>query len=202
MSTEFRGHPRYDSALEEVNTPRRRIGGGRGGESVSSDDSNRTIRAPPQRVSLIGANQEPVRGRAGTLPARDARGRFTRRRGSARSADSAASGDSGWSRRSSGVGHEFGSATDLVSSQQSLAWDNFTTPIQQEDDLIFDYETSSTSGLASDTLQERELEQFIEEPDRLTPVDKSGESRASTGEHERARTRPAAPAMTSSPRPC
>jgi len=75
----------YDSALEEVNTPRRRIGdggGGRGGESggdsVSSDDSNRTIRTPQQRVSLIGANQEPVRGRAGTLPARDARGQFTR----------------------------------------------------------------------------------------------------------------------------
>jgi len=126
-----------------------------------------------------------VRGRAGTLPARDARGRFTRRRGSARSADSAASGDSGRSRRSSGVGREIGSATDLVSSQQSLAWDNFTPPIQQEDDLIFDYETSSTSGLASDTLQERELEQFIEEPDRLTPVDERSKSRASTGEHER-----------------
>ncbi len=124
----------YDSALEEVNTLRWRIGdGGRGGESggdsVSSDDSNRTIRTPPQCVSFIGANQEPVRGRAGTLPARDARGRFTRRRGSARSADSAASGDSGWSRRSSGVGPEIGSATDLVSSQQSLAWDNFTPPI-------------------------------------------------------------------------
>jgi hypothetical protein len=80
----------YDSALEEVNTPWRRIGGGRGGDSVSSDDSNRTIRTPPQRVSLIGANQEPVRGRAGTLPARDARGRFMRRRGSARSTDSTA----------------------------------------------------------------------------------------------------------------
>ncbi len=53
----------YDSALEEVNTPRLRIGdGGRGGDSVSCDDSNRTIRTPPQRVSLIGANQEPVRG--------------------------------------------------------------------------------------------------------------------------------------------
>jgi hypothetical protein len=169
------------TALKEVNTPRRRIDdSGRGGDSVSSDD-----RTPPQRVSLIGANQEPVRGRAGTLPARDARGRFTRCRGSARSADSAASGDSGQSRRSSGVGCEIGSASDLVSSQQSLTWDNFTPPIQQEDDLIFDYETSSTSGLASDTLQERELEQFIEEPDRLTPVDERGESRASTGEHER-----------------
>jgi hypothetical protein len=53
-----------------------------------------------------------------------------------------------------------------VSSQQSLTWDNFTPPIQQEDDLIFYYETSSTSGLASDTLQERELEQFIGEPER------------------------------------
>ncbi len=72
-----------------------------------------------------------------------------------------------------------------MSSQQSLAWDNFTPSIQQEDDLIFYYETSSTSGLASDTLQERELEQFIEEPDRLTPVDERSESRASTGEHER-----------------
>jgi hypothetical protein len=72
-----------------------------------------------------------------------------------------------------------------VSSQQSLAWDNLTPPIQQEDDLIFDYETSSTSGLASDTLQEHELEQFIEEPDCLTLVDEHGESRASTGEHER-----------------
>jgi hypothetical protein len=80
---------------------------------------------------------------------------------------------------------EIGSATDLVSSQQSLAWDNFTPPIQQEDDLIFDYETSSTSGLASDTLQERELEQFIEEPEHLTPVDERGESRASTDEHKR-----------------
>jgi hypothetical protein len=99
--------------------------------------------------------------------------------------DSAASGDSSRSRRSSGVGREIGSATDLVSSQQSLAWDNFTPPIQQEDDLTFDYETSSTSGLASDTLQERELEQLIEEPDRLTPVDERGKSRASTGEHER-----------------
>ncbi len=130
----------YDSALEEVNIPRRQIGdGGRGGESggdsVSSDDSNRTIRTPPQRMSLIGANQEPVRGRAGTLPARDARGRFMRCRGSLRSADSAASGRS---RRSSRVGHVISSATDLVSSQQSLAWDNFTPLIQQEDKLIFD----------------------------------------------------------------
>ncbi len=42
----------YDSALEEVNTPRRRIGDGgeSGGDSVSSDDSNQTIRTPPQRV--------------------------------------------------------------------------------------------------------------------------------------------------------
>ncbi len=118
-----------------------RVGdGGRGGESVSSDDSNRTIRTLPQRVSLIGANQEPVRGRAGTLPARDARGQFTRRHGSARSADSAASGSSGRSRQSSGVGREIGSASDLVSSQQSLTWDNFTPPIQQEDDLFFDWE--------------------------------------------------------------
>ncbi len=151
---------------------------------MSSDDSNRTIRTPPLRVSLIGANQEPVRGRAGKLPARDARGRFTRRRGSGRSTDSAASGDSGRSRRSSGVGREIGSATDLVSSQQSLTWDNFTPPIQQEDDLFFDYENSSTSGLVSDTLQERELEQLIDEPERLTPVDERSESRASTGEHE------------------
>jgi hypothetical protein len=72
-----------------------------------------------------------------------------------------------------------------VSSQQSLTWDNFTPPIQQEDDLFFDYENSSTSGLVSDTLQERELEQLIDEPERLTPVDERGESRASTGEHER-----------------
>jgi hypothetical protein len=174
----------YDSALEEVTTLRQRIGES-GSNSMSSDESNRFIRTPLQRVSLIGANQEPVRGRAGTLPARDARGRFTRHCGSARSADSAASSDSGRSQRSSSVGREIGSATDLVSSQQSLAWDNFTPPIQQEDDLIFYYKTSSTSGLASNTLQERELEQFIEEPDRLTPVDERGESRASTGEHER-----------------
>ena len=177
----------YDSALEEVTTPRRRtsIGEGGGDESESSNDSNRTIRTSPHRVSLIGANQDPVRGRAGTLPARDARGRFTRRRGSAQSVDSAASGGSRRSRQSSGVRREIGSASDLVGSQQSLTWDNFTPPIQQEDHLIFDYENSSTSGLASDTLQERELEQFIEEPERLTPVDERGESRASNGEHER-----------------
>lgn len=123
----------YDSALEEVNTPRRQDIGSRGGESggeesVSSDDSNRTIRTPPQRVSLIGANQDPVRGRAGTLPARDGRGRFTKRRSSAQSADSAASGDSRRSRRSSGVGREIGSASDLVASQRSLTWDGFTPP--------------------------------------------------------------------------
>jgi hypothetical protein len=74
--------------------------------------------------------------------------------------DSAASRDSRRSQQSSSVGIEIGSASDLLSSQQSLTWDNFTPPIQQEDD--FDYENSSTSGLASDTLQERELEQFIE----------------------------------------
>jgi hypothetical protein len=177
----------YDSALEEVNTPRRRVGNG-GGESVSSDDSNRTIRTPPQRVSLIGANQEPVRGRAGTLPAWDARGRFTRRCGSAQSADSAASSGSRRSRQSSGIGREIGSASDLVSSQQSLTWDNCTPPIQQEDDLFFDYENSATSGLVSDTLQEHELEQLIDEPECLTPVDERGESRASTGEHEQTMT--------------
>ncbi len=91
----------------------------------------------------------------------------------------------GRSRWSSGVGREIGFATDLVSSQQSLAWDNFTPPIQQEDNLIFDNETSSTSALASNTLQECELEQFIDKPDRLTPVDERSESRASTGKHER-----------------
>jgi len=56
----------YDSALEEVNTPRRRIGGGdsgRGGDSVSSYDSNRTIRTPPHRVSLIGAKLNVKLGR-------------------------------------------------------------------------------------------------------------------------------------------
>ncbi len=135
-------------------------------------------------MSLIGANQEPVRGRAGTLPARDARGQFKRRRGSAQSVDSAASGDSCRSRRSSGIGCETGSVSDLVSIQQSLTWDNFTQPIQQED-LFFDYENSSTSGLASYTLQERELEQFTEEPERLTLVDERGDSTASTSEHKR-----------------
>ncbi len=71
----------YDSALEEVNTqPQQVDDGGRGGESggeesVSSDNSKRTIRTPPKRVSLIRANQESVRGRAGMLPAQDARSR-------------------------------------------------------------------------------------------------------------------------------
>ncbi len=44
----------YDSALEEVVMPRLRTTS-RGDESVSSDNSNRTIRTPPRRVSLIGA---------------------------------------------------------------------------------------------------------------------------------------------------
>ena len=178
----------YDSALDEVITPRRSdissrrgdIGGGGGDESESSDDSNRTIRTPQQRVSLIGANQEPVRARTASLPPRDARGRFTRRRASGRSADSAASGDSRRLRQSSGVGREIGSASDLVNSQQSLSWDNYSPPIQE--DTVFDFENSSTSGLASVTLREREVDQILDDISRLQPVDERGESRASNDE--------------------
>ena len=180
----------YDSALEETSTPRRPLRAASGGSNAASgenaarggsdadsdsDDSNLTIVSPPKHVSLLGLNPGPARSRTGSLPPRNSRGQFTRGRG--RSVDSAASDDSLRTRHSSGVGREIGSSTDLqAASLLSLAWDNYSPADERS---VFDFEEASTTGLASDTLRGKDLQEILEGIERLPAVDERGESRLS-----------------------
>jgi hypothetical protein len=103
----------YNSALEEVNTTAKDV------SDADSDDSNITIRSPPKGLSLIGVNPGPARSRAstGSLPPRDSRGRFTRRRGSIQSASS------------EGADPDPESASDPEVFVGSLEWDPHESPL-------------------------------------------------------------------------
>ena len=133
----------YNSALEEVNTAARDESG------ADSDDSNVTIRSPPKGLSLIGVNPGPARSRAstGSLPPRDRRGRFTRRRGSIQSASS--------------EGADPESASDPEVFVGSLEWDPHESPLL--DNTVKSDNWSTTCTLDVTLIEPRPLSTLPEE---------------------------------------
>jgi hypothetical protein len=131
----------YNSALEEVNKTV-------GGSEPDSDDSSVTI-TPPKGLSIIGVNLGPARSRSGTgeLPPRDRRGRFTRKRGSSKSANS----DS--------ADPELASDSEVLTG--SLEWDPLESPLLN--DTVISDNWSTTSTYDETLLQPRPLSTLPEE---------------------------------------